>query len=376
MAKRLVLNDKLKQQIIAAAGDPDIDFSKIVAYESVAASTRPITQKSSPYHNAQMSEGFLREMVNHLSSNSVTLQVMHNNEMLPIGKVFTADVFAAEVGHYDLNAAFYLEADSDHVSKIDLGIIDEVSIGALPKHAYCSECSFDYMSDPYAMYYRECPEEHSLGENGVHLRLTSLDTWKELSLVNRGASSKPKILGAAKQRLGASEYQRLAASNNGLDLTYLTCTFTPNPQTKTPEGNAMDPKMLELAQSVGRLESEKTTLEASLTATKAALDTAQLELTQTKSALAVEQAKVPADVEALKASKDKLTAFLADQYKNACIAASLEFKDGATADEMIASIEQAQIKLAAIPRNGVTQPADQPAVVQLANYDRAASFAS
>lgn len=374
MAKRLVLTDKLKQQIIAAAGDPDIDFSKIVAYESAAASTRPISQRTTAYHNAQMSEGFLREMVTHLTNNSVTLQVMHNNEMLPIGKVFASDVFAAEAGHYELNAAFYLEADSEHVSKIDLAIIDEVSVGALPKHAYCSECAFDYMSDPYAMYYRECPDEHVLGENGVHLRLTALDAWKELSLVNRGASSKPKILGAAKQRLGTTEYQRLAASNNMLDLTYLSCAHTPNPETTTPKGNAMDPKTLELAQSVGRLESEKTTLEASLTASKAALDTAHTELSTVKAELAAEKAKVPADVEGLKAAQDKLTAFLAGQYKHACVAADLQFKEGAIADEMVAAIEQAQIKLGTIPRNGVTKPADQPEKVELANFDRAASY--
>lgn len=136
----------------------------------------------------------------------------------------------------------------------------------------------------------------------------------------------------------------------------------------------MDPKMLELAQSVGRLESEKTTLEASLTASKAALDTAQIELAAVKVELAAEKGKVPADVEALKASEGKLTAFLAGQYKNACVAAAIEFKEGASSDEMIAAIEQAQIKLAAIPRGGVTQPADQPEPVQLANYDRAAAF--
>lgn len=374
MAKRLVLNDKLKQQIIAASGDEDFDFSKIVAYESVAASTRPVNQKTTAYHNAQMSEGFLKEMAGYLQANSVTLQVMHNNEALPIGKVFAADVFAAEAGHYDLNAAFYLEADSEHVSKIDTAIIDEVSVGALPKHAYCSECSFDYMSDPYAMYYRECPDEHTLGENGVHLRLTNLDAWKELSLVNRGASSKPKILGAAKQRLGATEYNRLAASNSNVDLAYLTCSATPTPQTTTPKGNAMDPKTLELAQSVGRLESEKNTLELSLTASKAALDTAKQELETMKVELAAEKAKVQPDVEALKASQETLTAFLADQYKSACVAAELQFNEKATAEDMISAIGQAQIKLAAIPRGGVTQPANQPEEVQLANFDRAAAF--
>lgn len=372
MAKRLVLNEKHKAAIRAAAGDEDFDFSQIVAYESVAASTRPINQRTSPYHDAQMTETYLREMATALMQESVTLQVMHDNGMLPIGKVFMADVFASEAGHHELNAAFYLPVDSEHVKNIDLAIVDEVSVGTLPKHAYCSQCEFDYMSEPYALFYRECENDHRLGENGVHLRLTSMASWKELSLVNKGASSKPKILGAAKQRLGAEQYQRLAASNAGLDLQYLACTTTPKPQPATPEGNAMD--LVTLAQTNGRLESEKQQLEASLTTTKAALDTAQTTIKDLNTQLDASKGATPEALAAAQTQVSNLTAFLSEQYKAACVAAQLQHKEGATADEMIESIKQAQVKLAAIPRGGVTDPADNPEEAATVDYARAAFF--
>lgn len=374
MTKRLVLTDELKQAILKAAGTDDFDFSKIVAYESVAASTRPITQRSSPYHDARMTETYLREMAAHLMDESVTLQVMHDNQMLPIGKVFAADVFAAEAGHYELNAAFYLEADSEHVNKIDLAIIDEVSVGTLPKHAYCSQCDFDYMSDPYALFYRECPNEHKLGEDGVHLRLTSMASWKELSLVNKGASSKPKILGAAKQRLGTEQYRQLAASEDNLEMRYLACSVTPKPQPPNPEGTAMDPKTLELAQANGRLESEKTSLEASLTSSKAALEAAQSKIGELEAQLATANAAKPAEFDAMKTQVASLSEFLTKQYKVAVVAAGLELKEDATADEMVAAIEQAQIKLSAIPRGGVSQNADNGSETVAVDYNRAAAF--
>jgi len=45
----------------------------------------------------------------------------------------------------------------------------------------------------------------------MFLRLIGLDQWLELSLVSRGASSKPKILGRTKHRLGEEAHSRIAA---------------------------------------------------------------------------------------------------------------------------------------------------------------------
>jgi hypothetical protein len=42
--------------------------------------------------------------------------------------------------------------------------------------------------------------------------MIGLDKWMELSLVSRGASSKPKIMGRAKQVMGKETYDRIAAS--------------------------------------------------------------------------------------------------------------------------------------------------------------------
>lgn len=363
MAKRLELNEKHKAAIRAVAGDPDMDFSKIVAYECVAASTRAIEQRYSPYNGAQMTESYLRQMSLHLKSSPVTLQVMHNDYTLPTGRVFMADVFEAEAGHWELNAAFYLLAsDTEFIDKIDTSIIDEVSVGTLPKHAFCSQCNFDYMTDPYHLYMRECPDEHELGKDGVHLRLTDMQTWTELSLVNRGASSKPKILGAAKQRLGAETYQKLAASGANPDFSFLFSSVTPAPKTPNPSPgeDVMDPKMLELAQTNGRLESEKAQLTAELTASKAALETAQKDLSDLNTKLLAASGPVTQELETLKAQQSTVVTFLSAQYKAACVAASLTEKAGATPEEMIAGIEEAQVKLAAIPRGGVTSQAGEP----------------
>ncbi len=374
MAKRLQLTAEMQSAIRRVSGNEDIDFSKIVAYESVAASTRAISQKNSPYDGAMMTETYLREMSAALLASSVTLQVMHNNQVLPIGQVFMADVFSADSGHFDLNAAFYLEADSEYVQKLDLGIIGEVSVGTLPKHAYCSQCDFDYMQAPWALFWRECENEHQIGVDGVHLRLTNMASWNELSLVNRGASSKPKILGTAQQRLGKETYQRLAASNTNFDLSYLACGVTPSSTPNNVTGESMDKQTLELAQSVGRLESEKGQLEASMATLKTQLESANSQNAQLKTELEAAKSASPADLESTKSELAAVTAFLTEQYQHAVIAAELTAKDAPTIQEMMEGLREANVKLAAIPRGGVTKPSGSETTVAAPDYSLAAAY--
>lgn len=364
MAKRIDITERIKEQIRAVAGD-DIDYDKIAVYEAEAASTRAITQKRTSYHGATMTESFLREMANWLPDNPVTLQVMHDDHFLPVGKVFYAEVFTAAEGHHNLNALFYLEKDSEHVSKIDLAIIDEVSVGALPKHAYCSECGFDFMDNPHYMWWGECENEHKIGENGTHLRLTKLDTWNELSLVNRGASSKPKILGSAKQRLSKEEYTRLAASGSSPEGLYLFATATPQDSNQNLDNKErpMDPKLLELSAANGKLEAEKETL-----ATKLQLaDKNQAEQKTLIDTLTEENQQLKANgtnekVQQLEADLDeaqKLTASalstLKPQYCLACTAADIEPKEDATLAEMVTTINEASVKLVLVPRTQQTK---------------------
>lgn len=368
MAKKLTLDERLKSLITQAVGD-EIDFDQIAAYEAVAASTRPIEQRATAYHGAVMSQAFLQEMAGYYKDESVPIQVMHNGAMLPVGKLFAADVLEADAGHYDLNVLFYLDGNSDYAKDIDLGILDEVSVGALPKHAFCSECDFDYMAagNEYNFYFRECDNGHQIGMDGVHLRLSGLDKWKELSLVNKGASNKPKILGSAKQRLSKESYSQLAASMSDpgvLNLAYLSCS----PQQPVDnKGNIMDlsaltEKATSLSAANGKLEVK---LEASESALQAAKDQnveLQNEITSLKEQLEASsetglKTKVE-DLETKLSEADKLVAEFDSQLKTAATMAELELSESATAAEKIELLKKAQIKLAAIPRGGVSNPAD------------------
>lgn len=368
MAKQVTITDKIKAYIASAVGE-DIDYSKIVVYEASAASTRPIAQKGSSYDGARISRGFLVEMAEQLPNNSVTLQVMHEDRFLPIGKVFHADVFDVDFGESELNTLFYLDKASEYVSQIDLAIIDEVSIGALPKTAFCSECNFDFRSDYYAMAYGECENGHEIGVDGCHLRLTSLEKWKELSLVNRGASDKPKILTSAKRRLGREELDRLAASGSSADKLYLFASANNTKPTKTKphvEESQMDPEMLKLASDLGQTKAEKSALDAQLklatnelATSEAAKLVLQTELDSLKASDGTKDlASTKTKLEAAELSLKDAAEALKPQYQLACTAADITFKDEATMAEMCKTITESGIKLAAIPRQQVTKDGD------------------
>ncbi len=382
MAKRLTLNDHLRGLITAAVGD-EIDFEKVAAYEAAAASTRPISQRHTAYNGAKMTFGFLGDMAEHLKNESVPILTMHNGEMLPVGKTFHADVVANGDDH-DLNALFYVEADSDFAKKIDLGIIDEVSVGALPEHAFCSECGYDYAApgNEMAFWFRECDQGHVIGEKGVHLRLTKLKSWRELSLVNKGASSKPKILGEAQQRLAKQLPERLAASGLDLSHTVLFCSSTK----PTNEDSPMD--LTQLMAQVQTLASEKTLFEQQakhaseqLTASQSKVTSLTEELTAAQAKLTeLEGSEVAAKLSESEAQVTRLSTFLRDQAKKAAVAAQLTLADDATDDQVIAVLEEAQVKLAAIPRGGVAQGAndgvDEAVLSQRQEWQHNAAFSS
>lgn len=382
MAKRIEITSRIQDRIRATVGE-DIDYNNIVVYEACAASTRPLSQQGSPYDKAVMTQSFLMEMANYLPEGLVTLQVMHENQFLPIGRIFAAEVYAAEHGHHELNVLFYLEQSSEYVSQIELAIIDEVSIGALPEHALCSECGFDFRESYYSMMYGECENGHIIGEDGCHLRITKLEKWKEVSLVNRGASNKPKILGQAKQRLGKEELQRLAASGDNANTLYL---FASSAKPATPnqdnEESNMDPKVImELSSENGRLKAVEATLNDKLTLADTKIadqDQKITELTQEISTLKASDTsekvtELESQLVTLNDTVTSVTDTLRPQYALACTAAGLTLKEDATVEEMCAAITDSGIKLAAVPRGQVT---DQDNPLNLSqDYDLAANHA-
>lgn len=389
MAKRVELTERISSLLKAKLEDENADLSKVAVFECVAASTRKITQKHSAYDGAVMSESVLLQASQWLSGESVPILTMHNGSLLPIGQVLEAQSIPAEGDHHELRALFYLEADSDYADKLDLGIIDEVSVGMMAKHAYCSECDFDYMADgnEFHFWLRECGNEHALGQDGTHLRLSGCASWKELSLVGKGASSKPKIVGRAKQVLSADQFQQLAANGGNPDLAYLLCSST-LAEGQTSKTKPSKEKTMELTQLVSELTAEKAAklaLEATNATLTSQLETSGAELTAANESIATLTAQVAeltdadneATIKELSEKTVELSDFIQKNWKLALTATGKEVPEEVPSHtEMISQLEAAQTTLATIPRGGISAGADQDNSVNANSMAQASAFNS
>lgn len=212
--------------------------SDIVVFTATAANTRPVQQKGSLFNGAVITKATLEEMAQVVNSGgqAVPIHTMHQaHTELPVGKVFEARVVSALDGHNELEVQFYLpKSESVLIEKINLGILDEVSIGLASKHLLCSQCGFDYMSpealDAFAAWDQTCSEGHIIGRDGTHVVVSGVDLFSELSLVSRGASRNAKIHGHAKTE--TETQHRLAAS--GFPLGAMLLSASPQDQNKEP----------------------------------------------------------------------------------------------------------------------------------------------
>lgn len=255
--KQVEITDDIIAQIERVTSTT-IDADNIVVFEAAAASTRPITKTGSFYNGARMTRAMLAEMVEALNSGeeSVPLHTLHmQGGEIPKGRVFGAKLHDEIDGSTSLHAMFYLPlAEKELIQKINLSILDEVSVGVKSQHALCSKCGFDYFgadSDFSNLWDQTCDNGHVIGEDGTHLKLDGLDKWMELSLVSRGASDKPKILSRAKQLVSKEEHDRMAADGTPLEaLVLFTSMATETPEMpKTPEELAAEAAAAELAAS-------------------------------------------------------------------------------------------------------------------------------
>ncbi|MCG7629001.1 hypothetical protein MHM88_14410 [Epibacterium sp. MM17-32] len=235
--KQVEITDDILAQIERVTGTT-VDADNIVVFEAAAASTREIHKMGSIYHGARMTRGMLSDMAEALNSGaeSVPLHTLHmQGGEIPVGRVFQGAVVDEIDGSATLRAMFYLPlAEKELIEKINLGILDEVSVGTKSKQALCSKCGFDYFgadADFTHLFSQTCTNGHTIGEDGTHLKLSGLDKWMELSLVSRGASDKPKILSRAKQLLSKEEHDRIAADGKPVEALFLFNSMA----TETPE---------------------------------------------------------------------------------------------------------------------------------------------
>lgn len=258
MPKSVVITPRIQSLIQKNNGGEHVDLNSILVFEASVLNTRPLTKPGSIFDQGRVSVDTLNQMATYLNSGGfVPLQTLHpqGNE-LPIGRFFYAEVMPSTLadGSTELIAMFYLPKDDSNASKLEQGIIDEVSVGVVAQHLNCSTCGWDYMSaDATAENFwdRTCANGHTLGADGVHLNLVGLDRWTETSLVSKGAANNAKILGRTKQRLGQEQYDRLAASGVAPEQKLLIATTTDKPRSLK-----MDKELKEMIEQMAELKAD------------------------------------------------------------------------------------------------------------------------
>lgn len=361
MPKQIEKTQRIRDMIAKAVGD-DVVVDDLAVFETIALNTLPVNKKGSLFDQAVHEESVLLQMARTLQAgDSVPLHTLHNQGgELPVGRVFYGEARRDERGVLQLHSLFYVHKQhADLVAGIDSGAIDEVSVGTRYHTLACSECGFNYMGADFEnLWTQTCDNGHTIGENGVHLKVSNLDRWMELSLVSRGAANNAKILGRAKSLLGKDEFDRLAAS--GVDPSITTFFGSTQKEAVMAEKSeaAEAPKAAAVELSLDTFVEVKTELKLAqkdIEAKDAKIAELEAQLAEaTKAANPELSAKLSAAEEAL----GKATTFLRLQANKLCVATSSEKfgDDVADIDALTASISDNQAKLAAIvPVGGVAK---------------------
>jgi hypothetical protein len=284
MAKSVRITPEIEEQIRSSVGDPEFDASNVTVFEASLVTTEPVQKRGTIFENARIAPGVLIEAAERVNSEggAVPVHTLHQSDSeLPKGRVVNASVSQLDNGEMQLRGLFFLpNEEEDLISQIENSVVDEVSVGLKSQQMLCSECSFDFMgedSDLINILERQCNNGHEIGRNGCHARLIGLDTFAETSLVSTGAAQNSKILSRAKQQLGSSEQERLAANGLNPEAVMLTATFPKHEEeTAMSNGNgqgggsgtmdlsAVTQQLTDLAAQVATKDKQIETLNASI----------------------------------------------------------------------------------------------------------------
>lgn len=306
------------------AANVGVSLDGLAVYEAAAFNTLPIRKRSRLYKGAVANRSVLVEMADELAKESLPVHIMHNSELLPIGRVFHGKVVDL-ADRSEIRVLFFLDANDEHTRDIDLGIVDQVSVSILPKQILCSECSFDFLgedADFENIWLGECDKGHVIGEEGVHGRLIGLDSFMEMSLVGRGGAQKARIINPEDSAFKSEPMRRLAA--NGIEPSVLVLTAT------TEEGSVMNFDISKHINEMAELKVELSTDRAGKAAAEARV--AELE---------AQVAELTAKVEASEKPDEAIVA------KDAEIAELTEQKTSVEADrnEAVAALKDAAQKI-------------------------------
>lgn len=359
--KQIAITSEIAAHLRRALGS-DVNVSDYVVYEAIALNTLPLRKAHPLYKGATSDRGMLEEMSAAVVTESRPVQIMHDNEVLPVGRVFHGQVRDSFSGP-ELRVLFFVaRSEAEIITKIDDGTVDQVSVGVLPKQALCSECGWDFLGEDSSfenIFEGTCINDHVLGEDGVHARLIGLDAWYEMSLVGQGGAQGARIVRRDQSVFGSAPIHRLAA--NGLDPNHLVLAAIPQ---------RTDP--MELTQLVQELTDAKAQLviltekNETLVADVTTRDTQIAELTSLQEKVTELEAQLAAKT-SVETERDEALEALRELARKALVAtgdataAKLEGK--ATVAEFVALISETSLTLVAGGKaaDAITLPKAVPA---------------
>jgi hypothetical protein len=349
--KRVALTSQIEATVRKALG-ADADLANLAIYEAIALNTLPLRKRHPLYNGAKADVSFLYEMAAELSRESRPVHVGHNNEGIPLGRVFHGSV-VANGAESELRVLFFLDAsEAEAIQKVENGTVDQVSVSVLPKQVLNSASGFDYLGPDATfdnIYSGDDGEGNILNQNGVYARMVGLDSFFEMSLVGQGGAQNARIVRRDQSHFGSS-FEKLAAS--GLDPNSFVLVAS-------IEADAMDLSALvaQLTDTKVELASTKTDVTAkdamiaTLTADKSALETQLAELGDVPAALAAkdgEIATLAADKTAVEAARDAAVVSLQAVAKAILTAAGkVDAEIPSDVAELSALIESTETGLAA-----------------------------
>lgn len=266
--KQVQKTEQVMGQLRAAFG-PDADLTTLAVYETVALNSLPLRKAGGVFKGARNSLRVLQQLADWVSRESVPVHVSHDTSGLPYGRVFHAGVNGEE-----LRLLFAIDGAGhpDVVSKLDSGVLDQVSVGFNMKSLTCSKCGFNYVkADAEHFWSLTCDEGHEIGKEGTHVWVDDLEYFFELSLVGMGAVEGAQIVGRSDARLAQNPQaqQRLAASaNSGLVGVRLSPTIEDQPTMNAEQLARFEASIAEAATA----KAEVTSLTAQLQAVTAERD--------------------------------------------------------------------------------------------------------
>ena len=306
MTKSVTITPELDAKFKSKFGE-DTDINKFYIIKVRAVSTEPIHQ-ATIYDGARISEGTLSEMAHtvNFTDENVGVLTQHDSEKLNVGRVFAAE-FVQEGSVSALYAHLAIlrtEESASLIDKIENNVLDEVSVSFTPKHAVCSMCDFDYMGEDATWEHwitQTCPEGHTIGKDGCHLNLNGIKSFTEISIVNRGAATKPKILDRA--NYSETELKQLAASGKNPEM--FVATFTQKMENKM-DPNTENLELTAATEKIAALEAEKAEMQKALDLNEKvkSLESENAGYLEKIATLTAENEKFKADLEASISEKD------------------------------------------------------------------------